>query len=198
MLSALLLFGAYFLGAIPFAVIIAKRCGVDILKAGSGNPGATNVMRTCGAGPGRLCFALDAFKGTAAVLLAKHLGPAETSAWLPVAALLCALVGHSLSVFIRFKGGKGVATSMGGMLGLMPLVLVIGLVAWLITFAISRYVSLGSLVFGVVLPVAAWLNGETPLNIGLAVFIGVVLFVRHRTNIQRLINGTENRFERKK
>ncbi len=198
LVSVLLLIVAYFLGAVPFAVIIARRCGVDILRAGSGNPGATNVMRTCGALPGRICFALDALKGTTAVLLARYVGPAETAEWLPVAALLCALVGHSLSVFIKFKGGKGVATSMGGMLGLMPLVLIIGLVSWLVVFSIWRYVSLGSLVFGVVLPVAAWLNHESPLNIGLAVFIGLVLFIRHRDNIKRLLNGTENKFERKK
>lgn len=190
------LVAAYFLGAIPFAVIISRRHGVDILKAGSGNPGATNVKRVVGKGPGNLCFALDALKGTLAVLLARFLHSNEAE-WLPAAALGCALLGHSFSVFIRFRGGKGVATTMGGLLALMPLTLAAGAIAWVVVFYASRYVSLASLVFGLVLFPVAWLRGEGAVNLGVCIALCILLFVRHRSNIVRLLNGTENRFERK-
>lgn len=189
----------YLLGSIPFAVLIARRHGVDILKAGSGNPGATNVRRTLGKGPGNLCFALDALKGFVAaggpvLLLAGT--PAEIAG---LAGLIGALLGHSFSVFLRFRGGKGVATTAGGLLALMPIVLVAGVVIWLITFYSTRYVSLASILMGLSLPITAWVLGDRlPVSyLALSAFLALVIVLRHRVNLQRLAAGTEHRWEKK-
>ncbi len=192
----------YLLGSIPFAVIIAKRHGVDILKAGSGNPGATNVKRVVGKGVGNLCFALDAIKGLVAALWPICLIGGEWGVELGVAGLAGALLGHSFNVWIGFKGGKGVATSIGGLLALCPLVILIGVVLWLCVFYWKRYVSLASLVMAASLPVASWFVGPWPWTEASVIFwitllLCILLFVRHRSNIVRLWNGTENRFDRK-
>lgn len=187
----------YFLGAISFAVIIAKRRGVDILKEGSGNPGATNVKRVLGKKAGNLCFALDAVKGFLAALLPLLLvrdGPALPYA---ILGLVGAIIGHSYSVFIGFKGGKGVAVTMGGLLALAPLVLLGGILVWLATFYTSRYVSLASIIFGFSLPLIAWMSGEPGVLIGFLALLAALIAARHRGNIQRLLAGTENRFSKK-
>jgi glycerol-3-phosphate acyltransferase PlsY len=193
----------YLLGSIPFAVIIAKRHGVDILKAGSGNPGATNVKRVVGRAAGDLCFILDALKGMAAA--AWPMAVFHGTGWnveLGVIGLASALLGHSFSVWIHFKGGKGVASSIGGMLALCPIVILIGIVIWLAVFYWKRYVSLASLSMAASLPVSAWFLGAWPWGEARIIFwitllLAVLLFVRHRTNIVRLWNGTENKFEKK-
>jgi acyl phosphate:glycerol-3-phosphate acyltransferase len=202
----------YLLGAIPFAVIIARHYGVDILKVGSGNPGATNVKRSVGKGAGNLCFVLDALKGVAAVAW-PMIAFQECASIDPLGAtgmgiigLCSALAGHSASVFIRFKGGKGVATTIGGMLALCPLVILIGIAVWLSLFYWKRYVSLASLSMAASLPLAAWFLdryagaswffGCTPAIFYFTLLIAILLFVRHRSNIARLWNGKENRFEK--
>lgn len=188
----------YLLGAIPFAVLIARRHGVDILKEGSGNPGATNVKRVLGKKAGNLCFFLDFLKGLVAagwVLL--PFWEASNPVLLSVIGLFAAIIGHSFSVFIRFRGGKGVATTMGGLLAIMPLVLLTGLLLWVIVFYTTRYVSLASLVFGISLPLFGWIYGVEMTKIVLGLILAVLLLVRHRANIVRLLNGTENRFTRK-
>lgn len=189
----------YILGSIPFAVIIARCCGVDILKAGSGNPGATNVKRVCGKFAGNLCFVLDAAKGFlaaawplySAVFGVDFADPHQ----LAYVGICSAVIGHSFSPFLRFRGGKGVSTAIGGLLAVMFWAILAGLVVWLIVFYSTRYVSLASISLAVALPIASWLiyptmHGHLYISLGLA----VVIIVRHRSNIARLLKGTENRF----
>lgn len=187
----------YLLGSISFAVLIARSGGVDIFKVGSGNPGATNVLRTLGKPRGYACFLLDALKGGAAVLAGMVLGQAGGSAagveTLGVVALLGAILGHSFSIFLRFRGGKGVATTVGGLLVLVPWVLLIGLFLWLVVFYGTKYVSLASLCLGVSLPVSSWFLGNSMLMNWVTLLLAVLIVVRHRANIQRLLAGTENR-----
>ncbi len=189
----------YLLGAIPFAVIIAKCCGVDIFKAGSGNPGATNVKRSCGKFAGNLCFALDAAKGFAAASFpywAQYLGAKfEQPDVLVFVGLAAAILGHSFSVFIKFRGGKGVAVTIGGLLFAMIVPILIGLVAWVVVFYASRYVSLASIVMAVSLPISsAVCFGGNSIELYIAIAISAIIVYRHRSNISRLLKGTENRF----
>lgn len=186
----------YLLGSIPFAVLIARSQGVDIFTVGSGNPGATNVKRVLGKRAGNLCFVLDAFKGFLAAswpfFLAQWTeGPAV---YLQIAGFLGALVGHSASVFIRFRGGKGVAVTIGGLLAVMPLVIAIGLLGWVAGFYASRIVAVGSLVLGVSLPISAFFLHGLDARFALALLLALVIVVRHKANIQRLLSGSENRF----
>lgn len=200
----------YLLGSLPFGYLVARAKGVNIFEVGSKNPGATNVRRVLGSGPGNLVFFLDALKGALATAwplfhVRGEAGsfnitfgagtPAETQA--AVAGLIGALLGHSFSCFTKFRGGKGVATATGGLLVLMPLALVIGAAVWAATFYSLRYVSLASILAAVSMPVSAFFLGEKGLLLGLTVLIAVLVVVRHRTNIQRLLNGTENRFVKK-
>lgn len=209
MLTPLLLAAGvgYLLGAIPFGYLVARARGVDIFKVGSGNPGATNVLRTLGKGPGYTTFALDAVKGALAVAwipLSETAGcPLYAAAGDSVAVhaqvlgLFCALLGHSFSCFTRFKGGKGVATAAGAFFVLLPLSTAAALVAWLLTFFTTRYVSLASIVAAAVLPAVAWVRGG-PLDFRLmATVVGLLVIARHHSNISRLLAGTENRFVRK-
>ncbi|WP_269537415.1 glycerol-3-phosphate 1-O-acyltransferase PlsY [Cerasicoccus fimbriatus] len=187
----------YFLGSISFAVIIGKKHGVDILKEGSGNPGATNVKRVLGKKAGNACFALDALKGFAATLIPQFFVTDENTLAFAIIGLVGAILGHSFSVFIGFKGGKGVAVTMGGLLALAPLVLLCGLLIWVATFYTSRYVSLASIAFGISLPLLALMAGSDWLLIGFFAVLAVLIVVRHKSNIQRLLAGTENRFTKK-
>ena len=156
------------------------------------------MKRVLGAEAGNTVFALDAVKGAAAVgwpipfIAGEFLVPAQ------LAGLLGALLGHSFSCFTRFKGGKGVATGAGGLLVLLPVATLIAGAVWVVTFYASRYVSLASLIAALVLPGAAWSLGASRVLVGFAALIAVFVVVRHRANIQRLLNGTENRFSRKK
>jgi glycerol-3-phosphate acyltransferase PlsY len=190
----------YLVGSISFAVLMAKTKGIDIFTVGSGNPGATNVMRTLGKPYGYTCFVLDALKGVAAVLIGYGIasqldgGPQLAG----IIALLGAILGHSFSIFLRFRGGKGVATTVGGLFTLMPPVILVGAVIWLVVFFIWKYVSLASLALGVSLPVSSWFFYDDPRAFGFCVFLAVLILVRHRANIQRLLAGTENRAGQKK
>ena len=182
----------YFLGAISFAVIMARSKGVDILKEGSGNPGATNVKRILGKKWGYTIFALDALKGfTAAGLPLMVYGDDR----LALIGLVAAILGHSFSVFLKFRGGKGVATTIGGLLALMCPVVLIGLVVWLIIFYTKKIVALASIFFAVSLPISAYFIYDTQeprfyLSAALALFI----VIRHRSNIIRMFSGNENKF----
>ncbi|MFT4901294.1 MAG: glycerol-3-phosphate acyltransferase PlsY [Lentimonas sp.] len=184
----------YLLGAISFAVLVARRHGVDILTQGSGNPGATNVKRVLGAKCGNTVFALDALKGFVAagwpMLL---LGDVRFA----VLGLIAAILGHSFSVFLKFRGGKGVATTMGGLLAIMPIVLLVGLAVWASCFFTTRVVALASIFFALSLPVAAYLlYGSADVRCGLGVLLGVLIVVRHRSNISRMFQGKENSFKK--
>lgn len=213
----------YLLGAIPFGWLVARAHGINIFEHGSKSPGATNVKRVLGKKAGNTVFALDALKGALAagwpMLLAawaaRHAAAVRDSAgWtvytanvkvltpdlvtpVAVTGLLFAVLGHSFSCFTRFKGGKGVATSAGGFIVLMPIVTLIALGVWLVTFYGSRYVSLASILAAVAMPVAAFFLKEPKLVVILAAVIGAFVIVLHRANIQRLLNGTENRFVKK-
>ncbi len=200
---------SYVVGATPFGWLAGKWKGIDIREHGSRNIGATNVIRVLGKGVGIPVFILDMLKGLVPVLLATRWGwghpelGATGSQLLPVIAGLSAVLGHNFTFWLRFKGGKGVATSAGIMLGLAPFALLICLAVWLAVFRIWRYVALASIVAGVVLPLAVAGLGvwrgvwNTPLFV-LALLTGVLAVVRHRSNIQRLLAGTENKFERRK
>ena len=207
----------YFLGSLPFGYLVARARGVNIFEVGSKNPGATNVRRVLGVGAGNLVFALDALKGALSAVWAVFNQTNVTissSAWgwamaentrieggswtqLGVAGLLGALVGHSFSCFTQFRGGKGVATSVGGLLILMPGAILIAAVTWFSVFFSTRYVSLASISSAVGLILGAlWLKLPS-LLLGLAVVVGSFVILRHSANIKRLLNGTENKFSRK-
>jgi glycerol-3-phosphate acyltransferase PlsY len=207
----------YLLGSLPFGYLVARANGVNIFNVGSKNPGATNVRRVCGAGPGNLVFALDALKGAVAAawaLLAAtgtgysfDLSPwgiaangrIEEGVWtqLGVAGLIGALLGHSFSCFTKFRGGKGVATSVGGLLILMPAAILIAAITWFSVFYASRYVSLASISSAVALVAAALVFRMPALLLGLALVVAAFVILRHITNIKRLLNGTENKFVRR-
>ncbi len=208
----------YLLGSLPFGYFVARAKGVNIFEVGSKNPGATNVRRVLGKGPGNLVFALDVLKGVVAASWALlsytaasvtyHIdesaiassGRVEGGEWvqLGVVGLIAALLGHSFSCFTKFRGGKGVATSLGGLLILMPFATVIAGLAWLAVFYGSGYVSLASLASGVALVVAAVSLSRGGLLVGLASVVAAFVILRHRSNIVRLLNGTENKFCKKK
>ena len=219
---------AFLLGSIPFGLIIAKAKGINIREHGSGNIGATNVLRVVGKKYGITCLFLDALKGLVPTVIAisviRYSGmrnpmmvpallpfgqefPMLTAQLLQVVTGLCAVLGHNYSPWVAFKGGKGIATSAGVLIALMPAAVVILLVVWLLAFFISRYVSLASIIAAAVLPVltifGSWYHGKIadgtwnkPLFIFTAI-IGIMAVWKHRTNIQRLRAGTENRFTRK-
>ena len=191
----------YLLGAIPVGVIIARSKGVDIFKFGSGNPGATNVKRACGKAAGNLCFALDALKGFLAVMLptfALFFGAdiADSEAMLKIAGLVAAIIGHIYPVFTGFRGGKGVSVTIGGLAGFMWLSILIGLVLWVIVYYSSKYVSLASIAMSLSLPISsALIYGVKTPQTYLAIFLALVVILKHHSNIRRLLNGTENRFK---
>ncbi len=198
MALTLLLLCAYVLGAVPVGLIVAKLVrGIDIREHGSGNTGASNVWRTLGPGWGGLTFALDASKGLAPVLLARH--EAHHPLWLPVAAGLLAVIGHNSSVFLGGKGGKGVATSLGVALGLSWQAALIAFAVWGLVLFVTRTISVASLVGVPVGALALWgFNGwNWPCGL-FALLATVFVFVRHRANIGRLRAGTEPKVGRKK
>jgi glycerol-3-phosphate acyltransferase PlsY len=182
---------SYLLGSVSFSILFARWLRkIDIRQHGSGNAGATNTLRVLGKGPAIAVFLLDIAKGIAAVSLGRLLGDAE---WVPVAAGLAAIVGHNWPLYFRFKGGKGIATTIGAlaMLAFLP-ALVAGIVA-ILTIVFTRYVSLGSMVFAVLLPIAIALFHLNAVYVWGAVIVAVLAVLRHRKNIEKLFKGTENK-----
>lgn len=189
-----LLFG-YLLGSIPFGLVLTRMAGLgDVRQIGSGNIGATNVLRTGNKGLAAATLLLDALKGTAAVVVASAYGIE-----LGLIAGLGAFLGHLFPVWLRFKGGKGVATYIGVLLGIawlpllsawMPVVVFAGV--WLAVAIISRYSSLAALLAAVVTPVVTWYVGLGDVAAGLA-FMSLLLFIKHRANISRLLSGSESK-----
>jgi glycerol-3-phosphate acyltransferase PlsY len=194
---------SYLLGSIPFGYLLVRIFrGQDVRQTGSGNIGATNVARTGSKGLAIATLLLDALKGYVAVMLAYRLAapdavdPRQTLLMGALAAF-CALLGHMFPVWLRFKGGKGVATALGAFLALAPMAVLVSFVVFVAAVAITRYVSLGSVFSAVVLPVVAWwLNPlvRTTATIALIVASCLLIIVRHKDNIRRLLAGTENRF----
>lgn len=193
---------SYLIGSLPFGLWVGLLWkGVDIRTLGSKNIGATNVLRVLGPGPASVAFLLDTAKGAAGILLTD----AVIRIWFgqrpPLPALMCiglvAILGHTFSLFLRFKGGKGVATSLGVLLALCPWVALVGLVTWIAFVAATRYVSLASLAAAFSLPFAAHFTigpaGDRLWMIGMGVALFVLVTVKHRANIQRLLAGTESK-----
>ena len=190
----------YLLGSINFAVLVAKYKGLDLFSLGSGNPGATNVKRTMGAFWGNTVFLLDFSKGYLAVFLTQSILVLEGLNYdlLGILGLLGAILGHSFSIFLKFRGGKGVATTMGGLLALMPWVLVLGLVAWSIVFFSTRVVAMASIVFAISLPISFYFLHDLPdVRWIFCIVLAILIVVRHYSNIQRLLSGKEHDFSKK-
>jgi len=190
MIVAVLL-AAYLLGSIPTGVLLARSAGIDPRRTGSGNIGATNVARTAGGRLGLFTLVGDALKGALAVAVAHA---ASDAAWAPPAAGLAAILGHLWSVFLRFQGGKGVATTLGVFLFLSPLAILVSVLAFAITARTFRYVSLASMVAAVTLALACLLTVSSPSVRVAAVVTSILILIRHRDNIGRLRAGTEPRF----
>lgn len=186
---------SYLIGSVSFAAIVAKANGVDILHSGSGNAGATNVGRVVGKFASKLVFFLDFAKGAIATVLPFVIfgRESEFSIQLACIALFCAVVGHSFSIFLRLKGGKGVAIAMGGLIVLMPEVLFVGALCWYMTFHATRIVSVASITFAATLPLTTYLLGFPKSELLLSFVLAAFIFVMHRANIVRLINGTESK-----
>jgi len=194
---------AYLLGSIPTGFLVAKARGVDIRTVGSGNIGATNAFRVLGKGFGIFVLLMDALKGWVAVQIGawvvSELLPGVPLEYLRITAGIAAILGHNFTCWLHFKGGKGVATSAGVLIALVPLALVIVLSIFIILFLTTRYVSIGSIAAAFALPFATWFT--TKHDIGLTVVmaaIGALAILKHRKNIQRLLNGTENRIQFRK
>ncbi|MBN2704671.1 MAG: glycerol-3-phosphate 1-O-acyltransferase PlsY [Pontiellaceae bacterium] len=187
---------AYFLGAMPFGLLVAKSRGVDIRRHGSGNIGATNVFRVVGKGWGVFTFVLDALKGFIPAYVFPRLVCLDPE-W-GVLFGIVAILGHTFPVFLKFKGGKGVATSAGMLLGVAPAAVGIGFLCWVLCLVFSRIVSLSSILAAVAVAISVWWmdNGLT-VRIALSVLSLLVIWL-HRANIKRLMNGTEHRFGKKK
>jgi glycerol-3-phosphate acyltransferase PlsY len=185
----------YLLGALPFGYLVAKAHGVDIFKVGSGNPGATNVKRVLGPKAGNTVFALDAVKGAVATGWPLLLDTPHTIV-LALIGVVAAVLGHSFSVFTRFKGGKGVATAAGGLVVLMPAACLLAGAVWVVTFFASRYVSLGSILAAAAIIVASWLPwfGYHVAVATIATVLAAFVIIRHHSNIRRLLSGTETKF----
>jgi glycerol-3-phosphate acyltransferase PlsY len=180
----------YLAGSVPFAFLLARRAGIDVRIAGSGNVGAANVLRTTGAWRGVVVMALDVGKGAAAVLIV-HLAAGGAS----LAALTgaAAIVGHIYPVWLRFHGGKGVAVAAGVFSVLAPIATCVAAALFLVTVGITRYVSLGSIAATLALPPVAWWAGEPRAVVLAASGTGALILFRHRANLRRLRSGTERK-----
>jgi glycerol-3-phosphate acyltransferase PlsY len=193
----------YLLGSIPTGFVLARAKGVDIRTMGSGNIGATNVMRILGKPLGILVLFFDAAKGWVScswvpLFVMRSVGgeggQGETALVnLAIAGGIASILGHNYTCWLRFRGGKGIATTAGVMLGLAPLALLVVLGIWIAVVALSRYVSLGSTVAAACLPVSVWWLGGLPQVVVVAALLAALAIYKHRSNIQRLIQGTENR-----
>lgn len=202
MLPALLVLAAYLLGSIPFGYLIVRATGGgDVRETGSGGTGATNVTRRAGRWAGILTLVLDALKGGAAVTLARWLLTDDFGFnWWVAAAALAVILGHMFPVWLRFRGGKGVATGLGVFLSLSPLAVAVAVTLFVVVVRATRYVSLGSIVAAAAMPLCIWLLGSrdvaganpAPL-LTTAAAAGALIILMHRANIGRLWRGTESK-----
>jgi acyl phosphate:glycerol-3-phosphate acyltransferase len=205
---AVLLLGSYLLGSIPFGYLAGRLAGVDIRQAGSGNVGATNVVRVLGKRYGYPVFLLDVLKGFVAVRVSMLMAPGRPPAWnspeiFGILGAMSSVLGHLYPPWLRFNGGKGVATSAGALLALTPVATLIGVAIWIIVFWVTRYVSLASVTAAVVLPVVVLVVSWKDQNkvkslVYSSAGVAAVVIWRHRSNLFRLIRGTEPRFARKR
>ncbi len=201
------LVASYLLGSIPFGYLAGEIAGVDVRKVGSGNVGATNVLRVLGKPYGYAVFALDFLKGLGAVkisvLIATHVLPEWGSPEIfGIVAAASAVIGHCFPLWLKFRGGKGVATSAGALFGLMPLAMLVGVAIWILIFWLTRYVSLASVIATAALPIVIAIVTRLNQSYGKALFysslcIAAVVIWRHHSNLSRLMRGREPRFTRK-
>ena len=194
---------AYLLGSIPFGYLLVRVFRKEDIRAtGSGNIGATNVARSGAKGLGILTLLLDLLKAFAAVKIAQHLAPGTPGfpSDLAVAAGIAAILGHIFPIWLGFKGGKGVASALGVFIALVPMAALCGLGVFIVVFALTRYVSLASILAAVMLPVFCllWMPDRSPIFVGGVIFIALLVIAKHHANIARLKQGTENRFGSKK
>lgn len=190
--SATWIIGAYLLGSIPTGLLLGRLYGVDVRKEGSGNIGATNLYRTVGRKVGIMTLVGDCLKGMLPVLLAWKLGVIEPmQAWIGLAAFC----GHVFSIFLLFKGGKGVATALGVYLALSPLAVLGALVVFLLLVVIWRYISLGSIVAAAIMPLIIYFLPHCTELLAATAIISAIVILKHHTNISRLVAGTESKFK---
>jgi len=189
---------SYLFGSVPTGFLWGKARGIDIRTVGSGNIGATNVMRTLGKGPGITVLLIDAAKGFLPVFFAPRLVHQLDPGLLQIVCCVCVIAGHNWTCWLRFKGGKGIATSAGALLAFLPWALLGALGVWVIVFAVSRYVSLASICAAVAMPVGTELIYKDPALFWFTAVLGAVAIYKHKANIRRLLAGTENRIGRKK
>ncbi|MEG6521084.1 glycerol-3-phosphate 1-O-acyltransferase PlsY [Desulfotomaculum sp. 1211_IL3151] len=188
--------GAYLIGSIPFGFLLARFWkGIDIRQHGSGNIGTTNVWRTLGKVPGIIVLIFDMLKGISAVLLAKQLENTDIHV---MAAALAVMAGHSWPLWLKFKGGKIIATGAGAILALAPIPLLLAFLVWLTTVAISRYVSLGSILGAISLPIWVALFNQNKNYLIFSIVVACFAVWKHSANIGRILKGTEFKIERKK
>ena len=189
-MRAAVILAGYLIGSIPFALIVARRRGTDLRQVGSGNLGAANVMRASGVTAGVLVAALDMAKGAASVWLAAWV---SDGAELPAAAGLAAIIGHIYPIWLRFRGGKGVATACGVFSVLTPLAVPPALAIFAATVWLTKYISLGSVLASIALPPIAYALGSPAPAVLAAAAAAVIIVFRHRSNVLRLRMGTERR-----
>jgi acyl phosphate:glycerol-3-phosphate acyltransferase len=193
---------AYLLGSIPFGLIIVRIVrGEDVRLTGSGNIGATNVARSGGAKLGIATLVLDGLKGYLAVRIASivsHQSPGVDLGLAMSLAALCAILGHVFPVWLKFRGGKGVATAVGAFIGLAPRAVLVVLAIFLVIVLISRYVSLGSIVASATFPLLAFFfyrSESSPAGFAVMLCASLLIILKHKANIRRLLDGTENRLQ---
>jgi glycerol-3-phosphate acyltransferase PlsY len=192
------LIAGYFAGALPNSYLIAKAFkGIDIREHGSGNPGATNVYRVVGPIPGGIAFLCDFLKGFLPTFAALAFLP-ESQLLIAVSVGIMAIIGHVFTVFLRFKGGKGVATAAGVFFALMPIPTALSLGTFALVLALSKYVSLGSIIAAALLPAYALMLKSNRALVIISTIIAVLIVIKHKSNIQKLLTGTENRITERK
>jgi glycerol-3-phosphate acyltransferase PlsY len=183
---------AYLIGSIPTGLLLGKAYGVDVRKEGSGNIGATNLYRTVGRKIGVITLLGDCIKGLVPVLFVKASSlPPEFAAWVGLAAFC----GHVFSLFLKFRGGKGVATALGVFLALAPGAVAVAIAIFAVMMFVWRYVSLGSIVAAVAMPLAVFFMGGSKTVVIVTLIIALIVVIRHHENIRRLVSGTENKFK---
>ncbi|PIV53321.1 MAG: acyl-phosphate glycerol 3-phosphate acyltransferase [Elusimicrobia bacterium CG02_land_8_20_14_3_00_37_13] len=188
------LVGSYLIGSIPFAYIITKTArGIDIRNFGSGNPGATNVFRVAGKTYGIITLMFDFLKGLITVSVTKLFYPDLIS--ISIICGLLSIIGHNWPVWLKFRGGKGFATSLGVLLGLIPLVTFFGLITFVIIFILTKYVSLSSVLSSIVVIAMCWIKREQLILCLFVSLTGLMIIIRHRPNIVRLLKGTESKLK---
>lgn len=198
LIPAAWLLAAYLIGGIPFGYLIGRLRGIDVRTVGSKNIGATNVFRTVGKKWGLLAFTCDVLKGLLPTLAAKAYAPAALT-WLPLAVGIACVLGHMLTPYMKFRGGKGVATAFGMLIGLIPALVGVAFLLFALVFALSHYISLGSCTAAAFLAITIWfpiLGTAGAADLPQAILVTLIaLFViwKHRANISRLVHGTENK-----